>query len=80
MIHEDSQETLKAREEELRGRYEAASKAWLALDMTRGKPAPEQLDLADPLLALPGAGQFSDQDNTDSVSYTHLTLPTNREV
>ena len=69
MLHEDSQETLKAREEELRGRYEAAAKAGLSLDMTRGKPAPEQLDLADPLLALPGAGQFSDQDNTDCRNY-----------
>ena len=69
MLHEDSQETLKAREEELRGRYEAASKAGLSLDMTRGKPAPEQLDLSDPLLALPGAGQFSDQDNTDCRNY-----------
>ena len=69
MLHEDSQEKLKAREEELQDRYEAASKAGLSLDMTRGKPAPEQLDLSDPLLALPGAGQFTDQDNTDCRNY-----------
>ena len=69
MLHDDSQETLKAREEELQDRYETASKAGLSLDMTRGKPAPEQLDLSDPLLALPGAGQFSDQDNTDCRNY-----------
>ena len=62
MLHDNSRETLKAREDALQQRYEAASKAGLSLDMTRGKPAPEQLDLADPLLGLPGAGQFHDQD------------------
>ena len=60
MLHDDSRETLKAREDELQQRYDAASKAGLSLDMTRGKPAPEQLDLADPLLGLPGAGRFRD--------------------
>jgi len=69
MLHDDSQETLKAREDELQQRYDAASKAGLSLDMTRGKPAPEQLDLADPLLGLPGAGRFRDEDNTDCRNY-----------
>lgn len=69
MLHDDSQETLKARGNELQQRYEAASGAGLSLDMTRGKPAPEQLDLADPLLTLPGAGQFHDQENTDCRNY-----------
>ena len=40
MLHDDSQEALKARGNELQQRYEAASRAGLSLDMTRGKPCP----------------------------------------
>ena len=43
MLHDDSQETLKARENELQQRYEAASGAGLSLDMTRGKLPPNSL-------------------------------------
>ncbi|HCK77043.1 MAG TPA: aminotransferase, partial [Gammaproteobacteria bacterium] len=69
MLHDDSQEALKAREKELQQRYETASRAGLSLDMTRGKPAPEQLDLADRLLTLPGAKRFCDQENNDCRNY-----------
>ena len=32
----------------------------LTLDLTRGKPSPEQLDLSASLLSLPGDGDFRD--------------------
>ena len=35
-------------------RYEALSRSNLQLDMTRGKPAPEQLDLSDGILGVVG--------------------------
>nr|WP_294509428.1 aminotransferase class I/II-fold pyridoxal phosphate-dependent enzyme [uncultured Rhodopila sp.] len=38
----------------VRAEYEAFRARGLKLDMTRGKPSPEQLDLANGLLALPG--------------------------
>ena len=38
----------------LRGEYEALKAQGLKLDMTRGKPASDQLDLAAEMLALPG--------------------------
>ncbi len=36
--------------------YDVFRARGLKLDMTRGKPAPEQLDLAEAMLALPGDG------------------------
>ena len=45
----------------------------LKLDLTRGKPAPEQLDLADDLLGLPGPGDFRDADGVDTRNYGGLT-------
>ncbi|MBB4856492.1 DNA-binding transcriptional MocR family regulator [Mycobacteroides chelonae] len=41
----------------------------LSLDLTRGKPAPEQLDLANGLLALPGEGDYLDGNATDTRNY-----------
>ena len=47
--------------------YDAFKQRGLKLDMSRGKPAPEQLDLSNDLLAaLPG---FSAADGTDSRNY-----------
>jgi len=37
----------------------------LTLDLTRGKPSPEQLDLSTELLSLPGADDFRDGTGTD---------------
>jgi alanine-glyoxylate aminotransferase-like protein len=55
-ITELKQEELRALRNQVRAEYEAFRARGLALDMTRGKPSPEQLDLANDLLALPGRG------------------------
>ncbi|WP_199552476.1 aminotransferase class I/II-fold pyridoxal phosphate-dependent enzyme [Streptomyces sp. N35] len=50
------------------------------LDLTRGKPAPEQLDLAQDLLSLP-AGRWKAADGTDCRNYGGLKgLPELREI
>lgn len=41
----------------------------LTLDLTRGKPSPEQLDLSAELLSLPGAGDYRDGTGTDCRNY-----------
>lgn len=56
---------LRAAHEELRGRG-------LRLDLTRGKPSAEQLDLSAPLLALPGAGDYRAADGADTRNYGGL--------
>jgi DNA-binding transcriptional MocR family regulator len=45
-----------------RADYERWLGQGLALDLTRGKPCPQQLDLSEPLLALPSDGKFSTAD------------------
>ena len=67
-----SSEQLVALEKTLKSRYDTLKSQNLALDMTRGKPAPEQLDLSDGLLTLPGAGQFTSPDGTDCRNYGGL--------
>jgi len=42
------------------------------LDMTRGKPSPEQLDLSNGMLALPGNGDFHTEANEDGRNYGGL--------
>ena len=43
---------------EVTAAYEAFKARGLKLDMTRGKPAPDQLDLANAMLTLPGNGDY----------------------
>jgi DNA-binding transcriptional MocR family regulator len=52
--------------------YEALQARGLALDLTRGKPSAEQLDLSEPLLELPGAGHHLAGDGTDTRNYGGL--------
>ncbi|MEK9941238.1 MAG: aminotransferase, partial [Gammaproteobacteria bacterium] len=81
MLQHASQEQLSQRENELQEKFERARQAGLNLDMTRGKPAPEQLDLADALLTLPGPGQFLDDGKTDCRNYGGLDgLPAMKQV
>ena len=54
-----------ARMDQLRGRN-------LSLDMTRGKPSPEQLDLADDLLTCVTHGETKSEDGTDLRNYGGL--------
>lgn len=53
---------------ELEARYAGFKARGLKLDMTRGKPSPEQLDLADPLLDRPRRGVCA-LDGTDGRNY-----------
>ncbi|WP_435104802.1 aminotransferase class I/II-fold pyridoxal phosphate-dependent enzyme [Arhodomonas sp. AD133] len=50
-------------------RYEDFKARGLALNMARGKPAPEQLDQVNALLGLPGAERFTAADGTDCRNY-----------
>ncbi|MGN7133813.1 aminotransferase class I/II-fold pyridoxal phosphate-dependent enzyme [Rhodococcoides corynebacterioides] len=60
--------------------YRALQARGLALDLTRGKPSPEQLDLASDLLLLPGA-DFRDGSGTDCRNYGGLQgLPELRAI
>ncbi len=58
--------------DDLRREYEALQARGLALDLTRGKPSTEQLDLSEPLLELPGAGKHLAGDGTDTRNYGGL--------
>ena len=64
--------------DELQAQHEQQSRNYadlqgkkLGLDLTRGKPSPEQLDLSNDLLSLPGAN-FRDGDGTDTRNYGGL--------
>lgn len=53
----------------------------LTLDLTRGKPSPEQLDLSNGLLDLPGSDDFRDGNGLDVRNYGGLTgLPELRAI
>jgi len=52
--------------------YEALQAAGLTLDITRGKPSPEQLDLSNAMLSLPG-DDFRDASGIDTRNYGGLT-------
>ena len=49
--------------------YDALVGKGLKLDLTRGKPSAEQLDLSSDLLSLPGAGTYRDASGTDCRNY-----------
>ncbi|GAA0993468.1 aminotransferase class I/II-fold pyridoxal phosphate-dependent enzyme [Nocardiopsis tropica] len=66
---------------DLTARYDKLKAAGLSLDLTRGKPAPEQLDLSNALLALPGEGDYRAADGTDTRNYGGLAgLPEIRAI
>lgn len=52
--------------------YQALLGRGLSLDLTRGKPSPEQLDLSSPLLALALDGDYRAADGTDTRNYGGL--------
>ena len=57
---------------EVTSAYEAFRARGLKLDMTRGKPAPDQLDLANAMLTLPGNGDYFGAEGTDARNYGGL--------
>jgi len=58
--------------EQIRAKYTELQGAGLKLDLTRGKPSSQQLDLSNELLALPGVGEFKAADGTDVRNYGGL--------
>ena len=63
---------LEALHTRVRSEYENFRARGLKLDMTRGKPAPDQLDLANGLLALPGNGDYFTGAHEDARNYGGL--------
>jgi DNA-binding transcriptional MocR family regulator len=63
---------LKASAADIDRRYEEFKGKKLALDMTRGKPCTEQLDLSNALLTNLGAAEFKAADGTDCRNYGGL--------
>ena len=51
---------------QLQANYSALQERKLTLDLTRGKPSPQQLDLSTGLLNLPGATDFVAENATDT--------------
>jgi DNA-binding transcriptional MocR family regulator len=67
--------------DDARAAYEKLQAEGMKLDLTRGKPSSEQLDLATPMLGLPGAEDFRTADGTDTRNYGGLHgLPELREI
>ncbi|MFT3660405.1 MAG: aminotransferase class I/II-fold pyridoxal phosphate-dependent enzyme [Gordonia sp. (in: high G+C Gram-positive bacteria)] len=76
-----SADQLRDTQADLKKQYDTLCAAGLKLDLTRGKPGPDQLDLAEPLLSLPGAGNHVSPDGADCRNYGGLTgLPALREI
>ena len=57
---------------EVKQQYEAFKAKGLKLNLTRGKPAPAQLNLSSELLSLPGTSDFTAEDGTDYRNYGSL--------
>ncbi|MFJ9552207.1 aminotransferase class I/II-fold pyridoxal phosphate-dependent enzyme [Nocardiopsis sp. NPDC101807] len=80
MTTEQSHDALEGQFERARKDYADLAARGLSLDLTRGKPAPEQLDLSEALLGLPGDTHTA-ADGTDVRNYGGLQgLPELREI
>ncbi len=64
-----SRDDLLLEHERQRRNYADLQAKKLTLDLTRGKPSAEQLDLSNALLDLPGRGDFRDPEGTDTRNY-----------
>lgn len=75
-----SRAELESEHAQQKANYETLQAAKLKLDLTRGKPSPEQLDLSRELLTLPG-DDYRDGAGTDCRNYGGLTgLPELRAI
>jgi aspartate/methionine/tyrosine aminotransferase len=63
---------LNALRQKVQGKYDAFRARGLELDMTRGKPAPDQLYLANEMLAFPGNRDFLSEAGEDTRNYGNL--------
>ncbi len=72
MIADLSAQELQALRQETQTAYDAFQARGLKLDMTRGKPAPEQLDLSNGLLVLPGNGDYFSEAREDGRNYGNV--------
>ncbi|CAN5816714.1 aminotransferase class I/II-fold pyridoxal phosphate-dependent enzyme [soil metagenome] len=68
-FHSLGHDELRAEHEQQQRNYAELQAKKLALDLTRGKPSPAQLDLSNALLELPGRDAFRDGDGTDTRNY-----------
>lgn len=76
-----NREELAAEHERQSAMYAQLRTEDLRLDLTRGKPSPEQLDLSADLLSLPGNDDFRDGIGTDCRNYGGLAgLPELRAI
>ncbi|BBY74958.1 putative aminotransferase [Mycolicibacterium parafortuitum] len=73
-FHSLGRDELRAQHELQQRDYAELQAKRLRLDLTRGKPCSEQLDLSNALLALPGTGtdSYLDRDGTDTRNYGGL--------
>ncbi|QZT62511.1 aminotransferase class I/II-fold pyridoxal phosphate-dependent enzyme [Mycolicibacterium austroafricanum] len=71
-FHSLGRDELRAQHEEQQRNYAELQAKNLRLDLTRGKPSPDQLDLSNGLLELPGADAFRDAEGTDTRNYGGL--------
>jgi len=67
-----SRDQIQALLDEQTAAYRSLQDSGLTLDLTRGKPSPEQLDLSNALLTQPGE-DFKDAAGTDTRNYGGLT-------
>ncbi|ART67678.1 aminotransferase [Mycobacterium dioxanotrophicus] len=71
-FHSLGRDDLLAQHESQQRNYAELQAKNLSLDLTRGKPSPAQLDLANALLSLPGDADYRDRDGTDTRNYGGL--------
>jgi DNA-binding transcriptional MocR family regulator len=71
-FHSLSRDDLTVEHERQQRNYADLQAKDLHLDLTRGKPSPEQLDLSNALLELPGRDTYKDSDGTDVRNYGGL--------
>ncbi|ABM16301.1 MULTISPECIES: aminotransferase class I/II-fold pyridoxal phosphate-dependent enzyme [Mycolicibacterium] len=71
-FHSLGRDELRAQHDEQQRNYAELQAKNLRLDLTRGKPSPDQLDLSNGLLELPGADAFRDAEGTDTRNYGGL--------
>lgn len=72
MIADLSRDELQTLRSQVRDAYDAFKTRGLKLDMTRGKPAPEQLDLSNGLLVLPENGDYFSDAREDARNYGNV--------